>query len=497
MTMRLMIQGTASNAGKSMLVTALCRIFTRRGLKVAPFKAQNMSLNSCVCGDGLEIARAQMLQAMACRCLPQPQMNPILLKPDGPGRSQVIMNGESLGSMSVAEYHSKYQEFFEQVLKACEDLSKKVDLVIMEGAGSISEINLRSVDLVNMPLAVATETPTLLVGNIDLGGVYAALVGSMELLTDPEKKWVKGFVINRFHGDASLLKPANEEASKRTGKPFLGTIPYLNHLRLPEEDSVGFSNPNWGKTNRGEYLDIVVVDVGYASNINDFEPLMLEQDVQLRKVTQTSELGNPDVIILPGSKNVFLSMQQLQERGFVKTFSETDYLECMGICGGLMMLSEEISDPHTIESQTTAPVRGCSMLNMKFSYDKEKILVRKQIHWQDLNCNTDIYEMHHGMVESTQDSPIAHDTEAQTVAWQSQRDSRVWGTWCHGIFDDDTFRRKWLNRLRAKKGYAELKSDQHFNLNREIDRLADHVEKHCDIEQVWQIIQEGVSDFRD
>jgi cobyric acid synthase CobQ len=492
MAMRLMIQGTASNAGKSMMVTALCRIFTRRGLKVAPFKSQNMSLNSCVCHDGVEMARAQMLQAMACQRRPEPEMNPILLKPDGPGRSQVILFGENQGSMSVGEYHSKYQDFFNHALQAYEILSKQVDLVIMEGAGSISEINLRSVDLVNMPFAEATQTPTLLVGNIDLGGVYAALVGSIELLTETERKLVKGFLINRFHGEAELLKPAHEEVTARTGKPFFGVIPHLNHLRLPEEDSVSFSNPNWGKLNRGPCIDIVVIDVGYTSNINDFEPLLLEEDVQLRKVTQVSDLGQPDVIILPGSKNVFLGMQQLQQRGFIEALREINFLECVGICGGLIMLSEEISDPHAVESPGGDAIEGCSLIPMKIRLESDKVLKKKTITWDAVECSTEIYEMHHGKAHSIQASPIAYDEESQSVAWQSQQDTRVWGTWCHGIFDDDSYRRFWINRLRIKKGYTELKQGKQYGLSDEINRLADHIEVHSDIEKIFQIIQKGV-----
>lgn len=492
MTMRLMIQGTASNAGKSMMVTALCRIFTRRGLKVAPFKAQNMSLNSCVCQDGLEISRAQMLQAMACCMAPEAEMNPILLKPDGPGRSQVILKGESQGSMTVSEYHSKYKEYFEFALQAYEDLSKKVDLVILEGAGSISEINLRSVDLVNMPFAEATQTPTLLVGNIDLGGVYAALVGSMVLLTESERELVKGFIINRFHGDANLLAPANQEVSERTGKPFMGVIPYLPNLRLPEEDSVGFSHPNWGQYNKGACLDIVVIDVGYASNINDFEPLLLEQDVQLRKVTQVSELGHPDVVILPGSKNVFLGMQQLQERGFVTALSELEVLQCVGICGGLMMLGEEISDPHNIEAFAVNKILGCSKLEMKVTLNATKKLKQKKINWKEFELHTQIYEMHHGEAYEIQAEELAWDEQKQAVAWRGKKNPKVWGTWCHGIFDHDEFRRAWLNALRRMKGLQNLDQKQYFSLEQELDRWADHVERNCNIDAVWQIIQEGV-----
>ena len=488
-TYRLMIQGTASNAGKSLIVTALCRIFSRRGLNVAPFKSQNMSLNSCVCRDGYEIARAQLLQSMACSLPPAPEMNPILLKPDGPGRSQVVVLGKSRGSMSVKEYHAKHKEFFEISLKAFADLSQQVDLVIVEGAGSISEINLRDVDLVNMPFAEAIQAPTLIVGNIDLGGVYGSLVGSMELLSESKRKLVKGYLINRFRGDASLLKPAHDEVKGLTHKPFLGVVNYLDNLRLPEEDSVAFSNPKWGKSGQGQYIDIVVIDVGYASNVNDFEALLLEEDVQLRKVTQVDQLGHPDVVILPGSKNIFLSLENLKATGLSSAITNLNNIEILGICGGLALLSNRINDPHGVEAKLAASEKACGLLDLEIELQKDKRLTHTTVTWSEFAIQSSIYEMHNGKIINPNSEFIAMNPNGIHLAWRSPKQPQIWGTWCHGLFDDDAFRRAWLNRLRVKKGWKALAQNQTFNLEVEIDRWADHVEKHCDIDAIWKIIQ--------
>lgn len=487
---KLMIQGTASNAGKSLITAALCRLFMRKGLKVAPFKSQNMSLNACVCSDGLEMARAQMLQAYACQITPQPEMNPILLKPEGFGRSQVVVMGENKGAMSVKEYHAKHQEFFQTSLKAFRTLSDKSDLVIMEGAGSIAEINLRSVDIVNMPMARAVNAPVMLVGNIDLGGVYASLAGSLDLLPEADRKLIKGFLVNRFRGDASLLEPAHERITEHTRKPFLGVIPFLDHLRLPEEDSVGFSNPKWGSHHQGDVIDIVVIDVGYASNINDFEPLLLESDINIRKVKTPDQLGSPDVIILPGSKNVFESLNNLKLQGLIEAIQLCKPIELIGICGGMSMMSKTLKDLKGYESGQSQEAQGMGFLELNIEWKETKTLLKRKLHWPDFNLMTEIYEMHQGQITKSEAEVIASSNEGEPLAWKSSSQSQTnyWGTWCHGLFDNDVFRRAWINKLREQKGLPISDKMQTFSLEKELDRWADHVEEHVDIEALWKII---------
>lgn len=485
-----MIQGTASNVGKSLIVTGLARILTRKGYRVAPFKAQNMSLNAGTCGEGLEMGRAQILQAAACGLRPDARMNPVLLKPDSEGRSQVVLLGKSQGSYSIHDYHAQRDRWFDAVLESYHDLSKEFDMVLLEGAGSIAEINLRSVDIVNMPLAKELNCPTLLVGNIDPGGVYGALVGCLELLEKEERSLVKGLIVNRFRGDPSLLEPAHEVVASRTGLPFLGVIHHLDGLGLPEEDSVSFSNSKWGNQRPQADLDIVVIDYGYVSNINDLEPLAMEKDVGLRKVKEASELGCPDVVILPGSRNVFRSIDSLEASGLKSAILELKgELLLFGICGGMMILGEEIHDPTKIESSDGKTAEGLGRLPLATELDAKKVLRESSYQWTDLGTCSG-YEMHHGRVVAEPDRVIARDEDFQPVAFSSEKSEGVKavGTWIHGLFDDDAFRRAWLDEVRMNKGLNPVRRTECWSLDVALEQWADHLESALDVDAIIEVM---------
>lgn len=490
MTHSLMIQGTASNVGKSLIVAGLGRILTRRGYKVAPFKAQNMSLNAGVCGEGLEMGRAQILQAFSCGCRPDTRMNPVLLKPDGEGRSEVVLNGQSQGSFGVREYHAERERWMVRVLSSFHSLAKEVDVVLLEGAGSIAEINLRDVDIVNMALAKKIGCPTLLIGNIDPGGVYGALVGCLELLEPEERSLIRGLVVNRFRGDESLLEPAHRMVSERTGQPFLGVVPHLEELNLPEEDSVSFFEPDWGNGRSQADLDIVVLDYGFVSNINDLEPLGMEGDVRLRKVSQRDELGAPDVVILPGSRNVFHSLKRLRDKGLdeaIKLLGKQTHI--FGICGGMMLMGEKMVDHEGIESDGGGEVEGLGLLPLSTKLDKDKVLRELQGDWNGLG-EWRGYEMHHGRILNESAKPLAVVDKIGAVAYGDADggERRVQGTWVHGLFDHDEFRRSWLNQIRKSKGLKDWPSPRNWSLESSLDRWADHLDEHLEIPAIMKLM---------
>ena len=493
-TPALMLQGTSSNAGKSILAAAYCRIFRQDGYSVAPFKAQNMSLNSGVTASGDEMGRAQIVQAQAALVDPDARMNPILLKPHSDTGSQVVVLGQPIGHMGVLDYFKKKKELWKTVTEAYDSLAADHDVMVLEGAGSPGEINLKEHDVVNMRMAEHARASVLLVGDIDRGGVYASFLGTWMTFTDAERRLLTGYIVNRFRGDASLLGPAHEYMLDHTGTPVLGTIPYIRDLNIPEEDMAGFS---WGHTDCGEKkagtLDIAVVMLRHVSNYTDFAPLAAEPDVRLRPVRRAEEWGDPDVVMLPGSKSVVPDLDDLRRSGLADNI--LGHAErgkwIFGICGGLQILGRAILDPHGIES--AAPeVPGLGLMDLRSTFAADKTLVRVARAETPLGVPSGGYEIHHGLTDHGPSAlPLflradrAYPSEAERICGYVS--GRRWATYLHGVFDDDAFRRAWLDHVRADIGLApQGRQLAAYDLEKALDRLADIVREHSDMETIYQ-----------
>ena len=492
-TPAIMFQGTSSNAGKSVLAAAMCRILLRDGFRVAPFKSQNMSLNSFVTRDGGEMGRAQVVQAQACRIEPDTRMNPVLLKPGSDVGSQVIVRGRPIGNMSVEEYIRFKPEAFRAAQEAYDSLSDEFDVIVLEGAGSPAEVNLKSHDIVNMNMARYADAPVLLVGDIDRGGVFASYVGTMEVLEEWERAFVAGFVVNRFRGRASLLNDAFDYTERHTGKPVYGVIPYLAQLGLPEEDSVTFKESisrNSSGIRRDENVtvnevEIVVVDLPHISNFTDFDALRNEPDVVVRVVRAPAEVGTPDAIILPGSKNVLEDMAYLRRTGLDHAIlRQSESTEIIGICGGYQMLGLRIDDACGVESSIRS-TPGLGLLELTTTMAAEKTLLRVEArHVSGLNLHG--YEIHHGQSEGSGLTSLIFRSDGAVIG--SGREN-IWGTYLHGIFDADEFRRWFINRLRERRGLEPL-SDvcAVYDLEPALDRLAETVRQGLRIDDLYRLM---------
>jgi adenosylcobyric acid synthase len=487
----LMVQGTTSHAGKSVLVAALCRIFARRGLRVAPFKAQNMALNSFVTPDGGEIGRAQAFQAAAAGLEPHVDMNPVLLKPNSMTGSQVIVLGKSIGNMAVREYHAFQPTVWPTVTAALDRLRAQYDLVVVEGAGSPAEINLHDRDIVNMKVARYADCPVLIVGDIDRGGVFASLVGTTLLVTPEERALIKGFIINKFRGDATLLDSGIEFLENYTGIPTLGVIPYLKDWRGDEEDSLGVEDRRRAEK-KDAPLTVVVVRLPFISNFTDFDALADEDDVAVRYATRPEELAGADALLLPGTKSTIADLQWLRASGMADALlaQVAAGTPLVGICGGYQMLGRRVYDPHHVESDLDSPDshEGLDLLPIEttFAADKRTVQASGTLTGAGLGeAGTSVrgYEIHMGRSECAPGTPALlnlTDAEGTTIRdGAASPDGQICGTYLHGLFDVPALRRGWLNRLRAGKGLAPLPVQD--NAIAEIDRLADHVEAYLDM----------------
>lgn len=503
-----MIQGTCSNAGKSLLTAGLCRIFAQEGLRPAPFKAQNMALNSFVTASGEELGRAQALQALACGRPADVRMNPVLLKPSSDTGSQVIIMGKAVGHMRVAEYIAYKEHAWGSVTQAYDSLAQEAGIMVIEGAGSPAEINLRSHDIVNMRMALYAQAPVLLVGDIDRGGVFAALVGTMALLEQEEQNMVAGYVLNKFRGDSSLLSPALTAIQQRTGKPFMGIVPWLPSLGLPEEDSVNFKLSAQQENNVPTspphgIIDIALIDLPHISNATDVDPLRVEPDVRVRVVRRPEDLGQPDAIILPGSKSTSADLRSLQESGMAEAVRQSALSphgpQVVGICGGLQMMGVAVRDPFAVESSATqspdeSPALG--LLPLLTVLGEEKILRRTQAVHIPSGHSVYGYEIHHGQshVLDGQQALLRvclHDSAGQALGWESltPQPGRVWGTYLHGIFEADAFRRAFVDNLRTRRGLPPIGKPTPYTLEPALDRLAQTLREHMDMEAVFRLIQ--------
>ncbi len=488
-TPAIMFQGTASNAGKSVLTAALCRILLQDGVRVAPFKAQNMSLNSFVTHDGLEMGRAQVVQAQAARLDPDVRMNPVLLKPNSDVGSQIIVHGKPIGNMSAIEYYAYKEKVKKAAHSSYDDLSGEYDAIILEGAGSPGEVNLKKNDIVNMSMARYAESPVLLVGDIDRGGVYASFVGTMEVFYQWERDLIAGFVVNRFRGQASLLHDAHTYVKAHTGKEVFGVVPYVQQLGIPEEDSVSFKAGIFKRdTPEESFVDIVLVNLPHISNFTDVEPFLEEPDVHLRVVSSVDDLGTPDAIILPGSKNVIGDITALRSNGMDKAIVNLAEKGCeiVGICGGYQIIGKTIKDPYCIESDGDE-VKGLGLLDFSTVLEKNKHLTRQMGTHERSKLPVHGYEIHHGVSQGSLKPLVRFEDGKHCGA--SHDELPIWGCYLHGIFDADDFRRWFIDELRQRKGFAPVKKVLvSYDLEPAFDRLANVVRESLDMKAVYTLL---------
>jgi adenosylcobyric acid synthase len=502
----LMVQGTASSVGKSLLVAALCRLFRRDGLRVAPFKSQNMALNSAVTPDGLEIGRAQAVQAEAAGLAPSVLMNPILLKPEGHRRAQVVVLGRPTGSLSAAEYHEHKPRLWGVVEDCLAELRRQYDLVIIEGAGSPAEINLKDRDIVNMSVARLADAPVLLVGDIDRGGVFAAFVGTLELLEPDERQRVRAFIVNKFRGDPGLLQPGLDFLERRTGTPVLGVVPMIPDLRIADEDSLSLE-PRVGRSRPGpERLDVVVVGLPHVSNFDDVSALEHEPDVSVRFARHASELVGADLIIVPGTKSTIADLAWLRHTGIASALLARAHAGglVLGVCGGCQMLGERILDPDAVESPEP-DVRGLGLLGIDTRFERHKrTTVVEAVASEPCFLNrgasgvrVPAYEIHMGQVAVLPGtkSPFAICTRNGAESHVSDgaigdRDNVV-GTMLHGVLEHEGLRSGLLRTLWERRGVARPARAPVASTTEEYDRLEATVRAHLDLELLRRLARVG------
>ena len=492
----IMVQGTSSSAGKSFLVAALCHLFARRGVRVAPFKAQNMSNNAAVCKDGGEIGRAQAAQALAAGLEPTVDMNPVLIKPEADARSQIIVMGRPWNTLEAREYYRKSEALWEVVTGALNRLRAGYDLVIMEGAGSPVELNLKANDFVNMAIAQHARAPVLLVGDIDRGGIFAQLLGTLWLLPPEERALVRGLVVNKFRGDIGLFTGGVRILEEKGSVPVLGVLPYLHGLKLPEEDAVVLEGARPVILRSEGTIDITVIHLPRISNFDDFDPLEAEPGVRVRYVDSAQALGAPDCVILPGTKSTVADLNWLRQR-------ELDAAICqhanqggavVGICGGYQMLGEAIHDPARVESEEEI-TPGLGLLPVTTVFSSEKATYRAEARilagppWLNglVGQIAAGYEIHMGRTEGARpwlaitkrgDKPVHVPDGAMSANGQ------VWGCYLHGLFGNPSFRRAWL----ASLGWLSQKDALPDPVADSFTRLADTVESSFDMDLLERII---------
>ena len=499
----LMVQGSSSSAGKSLLVTALCRIYARRGLRVAPFKAQNMSNNAAVCPDGGEIGRAQALQAAAAGLAPSVDMNPVLIKPEADSRSQIILMGHPWQTLQAKTYYAKKAILWEHVTAALDRLRDTYELVIIEGAGSAAELNLKRGDIVNMAVARYAQAPVLLVGDIDRGGIFAQLLGTLWLLEPEERALVRGLVVNKFRGDLSLFSNGIQILEQKGDVPVLGVIPYLKNLNLPDEDAVAvetsITSTPWPAS--VPLTDIAVLALPRIANFDDFDPLKAEPGVNVRYVRSAKEFGSPQAVIIPGTKSTIADLEWLQQTGLAEAVTQFAHSggAVVGICGGYQMLGKKIDDLQHIESRLDSLV-GLNLLPVTTRFVQEKATFQAQARLQGRHgwlaqldgTLVNGYEIHMG--ETPSQAPwleITHRNGEQVhlLDGDVSSDGKVWGCYLHGIFANDAFRHAWLESLGWQK--REWISSQAESFNQSLESLVDAVENALNMDMLDKIIWES------
>jgi len=485
----LMFQGTGSGVGKSVLAAGFCRLLKNRGFRVLPFKAQNMALNSGVTSEGLEMGRAQIVQAEACGVLPDVRMNPILLKPQGAGVSQLICMGKVVSTCSAREYYTLAEDNFRIAKQAFDSLKTEADWIVMEGAGSPAEINLQATDIVNMRMAEYAGAKVILVGDIDRGGVFAWLKGTYDLIQAQHRSLLHGMLINKFRGDVSLLEPGIEQFNKIVPVPVLGVIPWREML-LEDEDSQNLQS----KIDPEAKLDVAIIRLPHISNFTDFDPLKQISGISVRFVNRIPDLESADLIILPGSKNTLFDLRFLHEKGFAEKLNQlSGRTWILGICGGFQMLGEAVEDPNNMESSGASGTGGCEsglgLLPMTTVLEGDKKLVRRRykgINWLN-GLDWSGYEIHLGRTEFHKNPQESFVTEEVTAANDSSlgvidRKQKIIGTYIHGLLESPEVTQKLLALLTAETFDIPLSFQE--TKEREMDELALFLEEHCEVEKI-------------
>lgn len=494
----IMVQGTMSNAGKSFLVAGLCRVFMQDGYKAAPFKSQNMALNSYITKDGLEIGRAQAMQAEAAGIEPTVDMNPILLKPTSQIGSQVIVNGEVLGNMKAMDYYANKKKLIPEIEKAFNRLAEEYDIIVIEGAGSPAEINLKENDIVNMGMARIAKAPVLLAGDIDRGGVFAALYGTVKLLDEDEQKMIKGLIINKFRGDVEILKPGLAMIEERTGVPVVGVVP-MKPLDIDDEDSL---SDRLTRTEKKGGIDLAVIRLPHISNFTDFNVFERMDGVSLRYVSRKEELGKPDLIFLPGTKNTMDDRNWLKESGLEPLIlrCREEKIPIVGICGGYQMLGELLEDPDGVERGGV--LRGMGLLNTRTRFEKAKTRtqirgrVTEDAFLEELSgCEVEGYEIHMGRTENLGGCRETIRLEDGRTDGLCDPEGLVFGTYLHGIFDTGEAASSLVGRLMEKKGIerGSWSFDPEEHKRQEYDKLADLIRNSLNMDRIYEILEAGTT----
>ncbi len=494
-----MIQGTASHVGKSVLVTALCRAYRRKGLRVAPFKAQNMALNSFVTPDGKEIGWAQAVQAEAAGLMARVDFNPVLLKPTGDRTSQVIVAGKPVATLSARAYEKFKPKIWDTVTAAMDRLRDEFDLVVIEGAGSPAEINLKKNDIVNMRVAMHAKSPVLLVSDIDRGGVFASLLGTLDLLSASERRLVRGLVINKFRGDVGILRPGLRTLTARTRKPVLGVLPYFTFEHQDQEDSVGLEKFSSWAPNAAGKLRVAVVRNPRISNFTDFDSLRQEPCVDLAFVQKSGAIADADLIILPGSKNTMEDLHALNQSGLASAIREAARkgVFVLGICGGYQMLGKSLVDAHGVESSRRS-MRGLGLLGLQTAFHQEKSLHQVRFTARGIPGLMSGYEIHMGQTRRGKDcSPLFHILTRSGNSVQDEDGAingqgNILGTYIHGLLANDSFRHALLKKVAARRHLRLPSSSLRGNFaalrQKNFDRLADWATENLDMNAINQIV---------
>lgn len=487
-----MVVGTSSGAGKSITVTALCRVLTKDGYKVSPFKSQNMALNSFVTKSGLEMGRAQVVQAYACMIEPEAYMNPILLKPTTDRKIQIIVNGKSIGNMSGIEYGKFKTSLKPEIMKSYDYIRENYDISILEGAGSPVEINIKGEDIANMKMAEMADSPVILVADIDRGGVFASIYGTIMLMSEKERARVKGVIINKFRGDINILKSGLEEIEKLTCVPVIGVMPYTN-VDIEDEDSV---TERFKRLQKKKGINISVIKLKHISNFTDIDALRMAEDINIKYINSVDEMGEEDIIIIPGTKNTIDDLKELKDNGIATEIikASKNGKVIIGICGGFQMLGEKIKDPYGIESEIKE-IPGLGLLELETVMEKEKNTT--QYEGKLSNCTGLLeglegeeikgYEIHQGVTFGNE-SKVNDEDRIVTII----KGENIFATYLHGIFENEKITRNILNKVRAKKGIELQMKGITFDEYREqqLDKLEKIFRENVDIDKIYEILGE-------